>query len=148
MDYNKSIPNDKDWIDCPTELDGPYARKRFFGLTRTQATKLFIEGPSSVISLAHEIYIVPPVPFRYYWLSFKDYVVTKEAQSGDSDAASCFMSMTLTKLEEEHHIIKPIMEELLVAAHFIATHQLRYHADYDIYGNFHRMYNRMVKLNK
>jgi len=145
MNVSSKVPTEADWAACPTDLDGPYARKNFFGKSREEGAQVF---EWVVLERAAEVRIMPPGPFRFYMLSFKDHVMSDRVLSGDwaADAASSFLNTILEKAEKEAEIIRPIMPELLPAAEFIASHQLRYKAPVKIYGSFQKKLNRIRKL--
>ncbi|MBI4248010.1 MAG: hypothetical protein HY611_00790 [Elusimicrobia bacterium] len=147
MNASSKIPTEADWAACPKDLDGPYARKNFFGKSREDGARVF---EWVVIERAAELRIMPPVPFRFYMLSFMDHVMSDRVLAGDwaSDAASCFLGTILEKIEKEPNVIRPIMPELLPAAEYIASHQLRYGAKVKIYGSFQKTLNRIRRLSE
>jgi len=90
---------------------------------------------------------MPEVPFRYYVIAFRDYVMSGEFSDSDaSDAASCFIRLVLQKLEQQPRYIVPIMPELLSAVEHVARNQTAFHAKESIYGSFLKMLSRIHSL--
>jgi hypothetical protein len=70
----------------------------------------------------------PEVPFRYYMLGFRDFVMAKHFDFLDSaDAASCFL-------------------ELLPAVEHVARNQAVFEAESSIYGDFLEKLSRIQAL--
>jgi hypothetical protein len=107
----------------------------FAGHTNDEMRQRFYEN---VLLATEDLRWMPPIPFRYYVVGFRDFVVAREFQPGDdgSDAASCFMSLVQQKLDEQRDYILPIMLELLTALRYITENQDSYGADVAIYGDF------------
>lgn len=78
-------------------------------------------------------------------LGYRDYAMSVRLLD-DSDAASCFLNLVARKLEEHPRYIVPIMEQLLPAIEFVASHQTEYDADEGIYGNFLEKLDRIRAL--
>ena len=132
-------PSTADWGDLSNALDLDYAFEKFAGKTHDEALLLF--ETTDLLSRIENLSVMPPVPFRYYMLAFKDYVLSSrvfEVNFGidASTAASSFIDLIVGKLSAEPTAIKPILEDLLPAAKHIAEHQAKYGADEDIYGRF------------
>ena len=90
---------------------------------------------------------MPPIPFRYYMLGFRDYMLAgKFADSFASDAASSFLRLVLVLLEEEPAKIVPIMPELLPALRYVGGNQALFEAKEYIYGSFPAMLARIESL--
>ena len=105
------------------------------GPDRVGATKL--KGATSYM---------PPVPFRYYMLAFKTWVLLalERAHVTDaSDAASSFLRLIESRLEQDRASIEPIMPQLLPAVDFVEMNQERYGAGRDIYGDFRQVAERI-----
>jgi hypothetical protein len=80
---------------------------------------------------------MPQIPFRYYMLGFRDFVMAGEFEDlGACDAARCFLGLVLEKLEEQPNYILPIMPELLPALRHVAQNQAVFGAAKSIYGSF------------
>lgn len=147
-----NIPNEEDWLnwpagaDRPLDLDEEYARRRFAGKSFEQALEVF--ETTNVLSCAEDVDSMPPVPFRYYMLVFKAYmlaVVEKDNWSAP-DAASSFLNLVERKVKTEIDWIAPIMNDLLPAIELVATNQKKYEADADIYGDFREQLARIKSL--
>src|SRR5882724_2375449 len=92
------------------------------------------------IGAAGDLYFMPEVPFRYYVLGYRDYIMAGRFSKHDaSDAASCFVRLVLRKLQEQPRYIVSIMPELLPAVEHVAQNQAAFHADESIYGSFLEM---------
>lgn len=90
---------------------------------------------------------MPDVPFRYYMLGFRDFVMAGNfAHLEDSDAASCFLGLVEEKLEKQPDYILPIMVELMPAVRHVAQNQSLFHADENIYGDFLEKLKRIEAL--
>ena len=72
-------PTEKDWLDWPEdaqrpyELDEAYAREQFAGKSFEEALEMF--RTEDVLMRSEDVSYMPPVPFRYYMLAFKAYVL-------------------------------------------------------------------------
>lgn len=133
-----NIPLEADWGNYQADLDQLYAHKTFFDKTIDQVIPDF---ERNVLEKTAELRFMPTLPFRYYMLAFRDFVLSPrllEAHNGwdAADAASCFLGLILEKLERTPKTIAPIMPALMPAIHYVATQQTLYQADEDIYGNF------------
>jgi hypothetical protein len=103
---------------------------------------------------AEDVSYMPPVPFRYYMLVFKAYVLElgkREVQERDLvddpwSAASSFLRLIEEKLRSQTNFIAPIMNDLLPAVEFIAVNQQAYFADPDIFGDFREQFGRIKTL--
>ncbi|PYX44261.1 MAG: hypothetical protein DMG83_14480 [Acidobacteria bacterium] len=99
------------------------------------------------IETASDLQFMPEVPFRYYMLGFRDYVMgPRSDRSWTSDAASCFLRLVLHKLEQQPKHIIPIMPDLLPALHYVAQNQASFEASENIYGKFPEMLARIQTL--
>ena len=128
------VPTEADWGDYGADLDQKYAHKMFAGRTNEEMLPHF---QRNVIERTDELRWMPEVPFRYYMIGFRDFLIAGKMESGwAADAASCFLGLALEKLKKQPTYILPIMPELLPALRHVAQNQARYEADEDIYGNF------------
>jgi hypothetical protein len=90
---------------------------------------------------------MPEVPFRYYMLGFRDFVMAgKFARLENSDAANCFLSLIEEKLETHPGYILPIMPELLPAIRHVGQNQASFDADENIYGRFREKLGRIETI--
>ncbi len=141
-----NIPTEEDWGEWKTDLDQQSAHESFAGKTRQQVVPLF---KRNVLWHVGELRFMPLVPFRYYMVAFKDYVLSEESRKDEcdgADAASCFLDLVEDKLSVAKSDIAPIMAELFPALEYVAMNQAAYHASEEIYGNFLERYVRIQSL--
>lgn len=99
------------------------------------------------LGLTDDLRWMPDVPFRFYILGFRDFVMAKDFDFLDgSDAASCFLGLVLEKLEKNPRLIVPVMPELLPAVEYVARNQKVFDADEHIYGDFLEKLSRIQTL--
>ena len=128
------VPTEAEWGDYQADLDQVYAHKRFAGRTNQEMVPHFRRN---LIETTAQLRWMPPIPFRYYMLGFRDFVMAVEFEDlGASDAARCFLGLVLEKLEEQPNYILPIMPELLPALRHVAQNQSVFGAAKSIYGSF------------
>jgi hypothetical protein len=138
------VPTEAEWGDYLADLDQKYAHDLFAGHTNEEMQPHFYRN---VIERTDELRWMPEVPFRYYMLGFRDFVMAgKFAHIEDSDAASCFLGLVEDKLEKRPDYILPIMLELLPAIRHVGQNQASFHADENIYGKFQEKLNRIEAL--
>ena len=128
------VPTEADWGEYQADLDQTYAHKLFVGRTNQEMLPHF---RSNVIETTDELRWMPEVPFRYYLLGFRDFVMAGEFDHLEaSDAASCFLGLVLEKLEKQPDYILPIMPELLPTVRHVAMNQASFDANERIYESF------------
>lgn len=129
-----SMPTEEDWGNYKSDLDQNHAHSVFAGRTNQEMQPFFRRNP---VESTDELRWMPEVPFRYYMLGFRDFVMAKKFEflSG-SDAASCFLGLVREKLEKHAQQVVPIMPELLPAVEYVARNQSLFDAQESIYGNF------------
>ena len=125
------VPTEAEWGDDQADLELDYGHRMFAGRTNQEMLPHFRRN---LIKLTGELRRMPQVPFRYYMLGFRDFVISEELEA--SDAANCFLSLVLEKLEEQPDDILPIMPELLPALRHVAQNQALFGAAKSIYGSF------------
>ena len=129
----KHIPTDKDWGDNKYGLDEKYAYRNFSGKNHDEAINLFIEN--SMIYQEDLIYMYGYV-FDYYLNSFLDFLISADANE-DSDAASCFLALIMSKIEYNYADIVPSKKYIELVLDIVSNYQLtKYDASEDIYGSF------------
>ncbi len=121
------------------DLDRAYAFRIFGGKTYEAALQLFVS--TDVLSRAEDIRNMPDMPFRYYLIAFKDFVVSTrvfETNFGHSafSAADSFIDLVEYAFHERPTVIAPVRAEILSAAEYVAERQEEYGADIDIVGSF------------
>jgi hypothetical protein len=83
------VPTEAEWGDYQADLDQEYAHKMFGGRTNQEMIPYF---QRNVIERTDELRWMPPIPFRYYMLGFRDLVMAgRLEETWASDAASCFL---------------------------------------------------------
>jgi hypothetical protein len=138
------IPTEGDWGDYRYDLDQTWAHDQF-GDRSNEEMQPYIRG--TPIGAAEDLHFMPEVPFRYYVLGYRDYIMAGQFGSPyASDAASCFIRLVLRKLQEQPRYIVPIMPELLPAVEHVAHNQAAFDADESIYGNFLEMLKQIQAL--
>jgi hypothetical protein len=88
---------------------------------------------------------MPEIPFRYYMLGYRDFVMSRDPDNA-ADAASCFLGLVLQKLEEQPRYIVPIMPDLGATVEYVAHHQAEFEAEERIYGSFLEKLMRIQSL--
>jgi hypothetical protein len=138
------IPTELDWGDYEADLDQNWAHDHYCGRSNEQVQKYFHNNP---IEAASDLQFMPEIPFRYYMLGYRDFVVARDSdECTTSDAAGCFLNLVTQKLEQEPRHIVPIMPELLPALEYVATDQEEFEAEIEIYGNFPKQLARIREL--
>ena len=140
------IPSETDWEDVQNsnDLDAGYAYKIFFGKSLSEVQPDFARNP---IERCDELRFMPKIPFQYYILAFRDFVINvNKLDDWKSDAASCFISLIAEILENKPEFIAPVYYELEASLEFISQNQGLYEADEDIYGSFKSTMKRIKAL--
>jgi len=138
------IPTESEWGNYRDDLDEKWAHDQYCGRSNEEMQRYFRNNP---IEAASDLRFMPEVPFRYYMLGYRDFVMSgKFGQFFDSDAASCFLNLVAQKLEEQPRYIAPIMPDLLPAVEYVAHHQAAFDAKESIYGNFLEKLERIQRL--
>ncbi len=140
----QAIPTIDDWGNHNQNYDVQYAFKIFYGKSNADVQKEFYR---SVIERCDELRFMPEVPFRYYVLGFRDYVLNGNFPLlGGADAASCFLKLIEEKLTDSPLTIKPVIESLLPAIDYCAENQEKFDAAESIYGRFSDAVTRIKAL--
>jgi len=139
-----SVPSEEDWGNYKADLDQKHAYSVFAGRTNAEVQPFFRRNP---IERTDELRWMPEVPFRFYMLGFRDFVMAKNfGFMNASDAASCFLGLVLEKLDKHPPHIIPIMPDLLPALEYLGQNQSLFQADESIYGNFLEKLSRIKAL--
>src|SRR5262245_19320267 len=115
-----NIPTEEDWGEWTTDLDQQSAHESFAGKTGQQVLPLF---QRNVLWYVGELRCMPVIPFRYYMVAFKDYVLSEESRKDEcegADAASCFLHLVEDRLRVAKSDIAPIMTDLFPALEYVA----------------------------
>ena len=92
---------------------------------------------------------MPEVPFQYYVLGSRDFVMAgKFGELEAPNAANCFLDLVVEKLEKQPQFILPVMPQLLSAVQHVAANQASYDASESIYGSFPAKLKRIESLNE
>ena len=138
------VPTEADWGNYQADLDQTYAHKLFAGRSNEEMIPHFHRN---VIERTDELRRMPELPFRYYMIGFRDFMMAgKFAPLWASDAASCFLGLVLEKLEKQPGYILQIMPQLLPAVRHVAMNQAAFEASEDVYGSFPEMLRRIEGL--
>lgn len=101
----------------------------------------------TTLGAAEDLHWMPKIPFQYYMIGFRDFITAENFEPGEpSDAASCFLNLIINKLENHPDFIVTIMPDLMPTIEFVASHQARFKANIDIYGNFYKKLKQIQKL--
>jgi hypothetical protein len=128
------IPTEEDWEDYNSDMDQRDAYEVFFGRTNEEMQKEYFKN---VRLRATDLRFMPVIPFRYYMLGFRDFVMRNKFDNFDtSTVADCFINLVEEKLKDEPDYILPIMKDLLSTIEYVANNQDAYNAPIHIYGDF------------
>ena len=91
---------------------------------------------------------MPLIPFQYYLYALRNYVMSERVLASEmsSDAASCFLGLVILKLRDAPTSIISIMEDMLPAVEYVASNQMLFDADIDIYGDFIEKLSEIKRL--
>lgn len=142
-------PSEADWGDPGGDLDRAYALKMFAGKTYEEARRMF--ETTDVLSRLEDLGNMPDVPFRFYVLAFRDFLLSPvvfeiDMGVGAPTAASGFLILVESVLRQNPVAVRPILDELLSAAEYVCDRQVQYDADEDIYGRFPDALRRIKAL--
>jgi hypothetical protein len=142
-----TIPTEVDWGEREKgDFDAEYAHKMFAGKSIAEALAMFRDN---VLERAEDVRFMPTIPFRYYMLAFKEYVLSDAALEDEVDAASAadaFLNLVEWRLRQAPRSIVPILTDLVPAVEYVVNHQGRYGANVEIYGDFHERLDRINEL--
>jgi hypothetical protein len=127
------IPGHAEWAGCETDLDVKYAHKLLFGKSIAEVQGLF--GGVRSIERADELLFMPRRAFQYYVFAFAEFVLSEQAR-GDSDSASPFLRLLVSREGRDPGSVAQIYPPLRQAVEYVASHQELYDADPNIYGDF------------
>lgn len=138
------VPSEDDWGKYRSDVDQEHAHSIFAGRTNEEMQPFFRRNP---IEVSDDLPWMPDVPFRYYILGFRDFVMGKQFdRCNQASAADCFLGLVLEKLENHPRLIVPVMHELMVTVEYVARNQTLFDADVEIYGNFMDRLSRIQTL--
>jgi len=138
------IPTEADWGAYQNDVDQKWAHDQYCGRSNGEMQHYFRNSP---IEAASDLQFMPEVPFRYYVIGYRDFVVSGSIERlNASDAASCFLNLVAHKLERQPRYVVPVIPELLGALRQVAQNQAGFHADENIYGSFLERLQRIETL--
>jgi hypothetical protein len=139
------IPSESDWENYKDDIDASYAHDLFIGKTNEE---MQVHFRRCVIERADELRWMPKIPFRYYMLGFRDFVMSGNYDDWGADVASCFIGLVEEKLAKEPDFILPIMPQLMPAIEYVANNQKKFGATEKIYGNFMEKFKRIKEISE
>jgi hypothetical protein len=139
------IPSEQDWGIWRADLDESAAHQTFSGKTIAEAERLFSLHSAAAINRADELRSMPPIPFRYYILAFRDFVLSAMSKA-NADGASCYLHLLRDKLKWNPAAIVPVMPALLSSVKAVAERQSFYEAPISIYGSFPDLRDEVLRL--
>ena len=129
-----SVPTEEDWGDYKSDLDQKHAHRVFAGRTNQETQPFFRRNP---IERTDELRWMPEVPFRYYMLGFRDFIMANEFEFlGASDAAKLFPWPCPRKTRQTAAVHCSNNAGTLPTIEHVARNQNLFEAKESIYGNF------------
>src|SRR5207245_2066654 len=128
-DSNDQIPTKNDWLSDGkrwVDMETDYSFENYLGKSLSECMPLIENAP---LGVAEDISYMPAVPFRYYVMAFKQYLLRPDVTNGqecrfdNSDAASTFLLLIKSKLTDDPALIMPVITGLLPVAEFVAANQ-------------------------
>jgi hypothetical protein len=139
----QQVPTEQDWGNYQSDLDQNDAYKAFHNKTNQEMQSYFRK---TTLGATGDLRWMPKIPFQYYMIGFRDFITAEIFEPGyASDATSCFLNLIIDKLENHPDFIVAIMPDLMPTIEFVASHQARFKANIDIYGNFHKKLKQIQK---
>ena len=112
--------------------DEAYAFRNFFGKSQEEATLLFKQ---CAIVFQEDLTYMPEIPFKFYFPSYVSYLLSDDSE-GDSDGASCFLSVVRYTLNYSPHWLDELWSDVEKVLTKIEAGQEFYSASEEIYGSF------------
>lgn len=130
---NQRLPTREDWGDgSDPDVRGAY--KTYFGKTNDQLHEAYYRD---VLSRVSELRFMPTVPFQYYMLGFRDFVVRGHfRQFSKPDVASSFLELIEDRIRRDPTSVCAIVDQLDSTIDYVAKNQSAYEADAEFYGSF------------
>ncbi len=136
-----NVPTEDDWRSEPWGLDTAWAYENFHGKTKEEAVQLFEEN--ALFYQEHLLYM-PNRVFGYYLKTYITYLMSDVAK-GDSDGASCFISLISFKAKYKCDDIMGLWPEIEPVLKKLADQQNDFDADWVIYGSFRSRIHEIVQ---
>jgi hypothetical protein len=141
--HKRTIPGKAEWSGYQQDLDVKHAHKLMFGKSISDVLGLF--GGVRSIERADELLFMPRRAFQYYVFSFAEFLRSDEA-IGDSDSASSFLRLLMSREERDPGSVTAIYSDLASFIEYVASHQVEFDADVNIYGKFSDLAKRIKAL--
>ncbi|MCA9806244.1 MAG: hypothetical protein KC777_29955 [Cyanobacteria bacterium HKST-UBA02] len=146
--WSSKVPDERDWCASGLDLDHLYAQKRFEGKTWEEALPLFIANPSAA---AEDLMCMPEVPFQYYMRAWESVLIveTEPDKFEWTTAASEFLNLVESKIQDRPADILPIMDSVFLIAEYVANHQEPYDVEPTVFGTWQKQLERIrVRYNE
>ncbi|TAA48364.1 hypothetical protein [Corallincola spongiicola] len=139
----RKIPCSQDWGD----LSDPDAFDSYEKFYQKSNDEMQVEFKKNVIQSCSGLRWMPIKPFMYYIFGLKQYIESNDFGFYDkSDAVSCFFELINEKAATYPENVKEIYSELKPLLDYISENQSEYDADVDIYGDFGRKNDEIIKM--
>lgn len=129
----RELPSRSDWGDLAGDFDAQDAFKKFNGLSKQEAKRLFGDD---VLACAQDIRFMPSIPFTYYLEAFCEFVL--DGVYGDSLAwmvADSFASVLSSRIEGNASALISNKSQIEKAFGFIVSNQQRFAIDETFYAD-------------
>jgi hypothetical protein len=136
-----NVPTEDDWRSEEWGLDTACAYKHFHGKTVDEAVHLFEEN---ALVYYEDVMYMPSRVFGYYLQAYIIYLMS-DAARGDSDGASCFISLVNFKSEHDRYNIIPLWPEIEPVLKKLTEHQNDFDAEWLPYGSFRSRINEIIQ---
>src|SRR5690348_11792737 len=143
MDSSHGVPDESAWYGYGDDLDVKYLHGLFFGKSIAEVQQYFGDGRS--IERMGELLFAPRPVFRYYVHAFGTFVTSDKA-AGDSDSASCFLSLLEEREKQDPGSVREVFNSLATCIARVADNQAHYDAAVDIYGDFKERAARLRRM--
>lgn len=141
MDYRINVPSEDDWRSEEWGLDAEWAYRKFHGKTMEEAVRLFEDN---AMVCQEDVMFMPSRVFAYYLRAYMAYLMS-DAAKGDSDGASCFISLINFKAEHKRDDIDPLWPEIEPVLRRLAEQQEDFDAEWVCYGSFRSRIHDIVQ---
>jgi hypothetical protein len=129
------IPSNTDWGDIAGDFDASDAYRKFYGLPKQEAKKLFVKD---ALSCAQDLRFMPSIPFLYYFEEFCEFVLTEVY--GDNPAwavADSFISVLTSRVEVDPKLLVSNLPLITKVLRFLVRNQQSFGATEPVYGDFY-----------
>ena len=141
--HKNQIPDETAWRGYEDDLDVRYMHGLFFGKSIDEVLHLF-EGGRAIERSSEMLYAPRPI-FQYYIQAFVKFLMSERA-AGESDAASPFLHLLEGREKKDPGSVSNIFASLSKCVDYVASNQVFFEAEEDIYGNFKAQADVIRKL--